>query len=512
MVKEKLMIKLTKNNKTFNYTPNKIHPINSTHYDQETRLYEIWDDEYFVIHKHSPWIDDKILNNQNIINDIITYTQQSNRIVEVYHISEQYIVTKFYKDYYPCLIKSSVMFYDYETYLKRSNAHYEYFKDFSTSKTFYQNILKEYRDFHKFTNCFFKDDGANNFIVNDDHSDYKILDFGCLRHNPDKEIRVRNLLDGIGGVNGNDDMHIFGKQNFTQKEHIVESWKKTIKTTFQMHIMWYESEMVNETLDSLKNALQYANGEVNIEICLNSQTYLEKPEKGKPSDMFNTFLNHDIISLANITYKTDDDPFYNIADWRREKYNTEGYTIWGESDCLLPYDLFFILEQLQLSGQLIDPHTISLSSRKMWDDTWKEVELKGLENIAYKDIWGEILHRKTQINQQQLDEINDNQSEVEIIKLSNNKIDGALFILSENLPQFIPNNMNFVREDSCAQYVFEHSKIPQYHIKNRVKGHNYHHSLKRTNTQSTRDDEIFKQYADKSTMSMNKFLNNLKNG
>ena len=279
-----------------------------------------------------------------------------------------------------------------------------------------------------------------------------------------------------------------------------------------MHIMWYESEMVNETLDSLKNALQYANGEVNIEICLNSQTYLEKPEKGKPSGMFNTFLNHDIISLANITYKTDDDPFYNIADWRREKYNTEGYTIWGESDCLLPYDLFFILEQLQLSGQLIDPHTISLSSRKMWDDTWKEVELKGLENIAYKDIWGEILHRKTQINQQQLDEINDNQSEVEIIKLSNNKIDGALFILSENLPQFIPNNMNFVREDSCAQYVFEHFKIPQYHIKNRVKGHNYHHSLKRTNTQSTRDDEIFKQYADKSTMSMNKFLNNLKNG
>ena len=41
-----------------------------------------------------------------------------------------------------------------------------------------------------------------------------------------------------------------------------------------MHVMWYESEMVNETLDSLKNALQYANGEVNIEICLNSQYYL----------------------------------------------------------------------------------------------------------------------------------------------------------------------------------------------------------------------------------------------
>ena len=66
MEKERLMIKLTKNNKVFDYTPNNIHPINSTHYDQETRLYEIWDDKYFVIHQHSPWIDDKILNDKKI--------------------------------------------------------------------------------------------------------------------------------------------------------------------------------------------------------------------------------------------------------------------------------------------------------------------------------------------------------------------------------------------------------------------------------------------------------------
>lgn len=506
------MIELLINSKKVQYEPKHIHPINSTHYDQETRLYEIWDDKYFVIHKHTPWIDDQILNNQSVINGIISYTQLDNKIVEVYHISDKYIVTKFYKDYYPCLIKSSVMFYDYETYLKRSDAHCRYFKDFTRAKKFYQSVLHEYRTFHKSTNCFFKDDGANNFIVNDDYSDYKILDFGCLRYDPNKVIRVRTLLDGIGGTNGNDDMHIFGKQNFTQKDHILNSWRTSVNTMFQMHIMWYESAMINETLDSIQTALTYASGNIDIQICLNSQTYIEQPIEGKAIHMFNQFIDHPVMKRATITHKTNDDPFYNIADWRREIYNNNGYTIWGESDCLLPYDLFFILEQLQVSGQLVDKHTLSLSSRKMWDDTWKEVELEGLDQITYKDSWGDIRHRKTRINQEELNIINDQYGDIKINLLNNNKIDGALMILSDGLPQFIPNDMNFVREDSCAQQIFSYYNIPQYHIKNRVKGHNYHHPLKRTNTKSTRDDSVFKQYAEKSTIAMNNFLKKINNG
>ena len=47
-------------------------------------------------------------------------------------------------------------------------------------------------------------------------------------------------------------------------------------------------------------------------------------------------------------------------------------------------------------------------------------------------------------------------------------------------------------------------------ISNRIKGHNYHHPLKRTNTKSTRDDSIFKSYAEKSTNAMNEFLQTLK--
>ena len=502
------MINLIIDNKNVTYEPQDVQTIHSTHYDQKKRAYKIWDGKYFVIPKHSPWIDEKILQDSGIINKIINYTQQDNRIVEVYHISDDMIVTKFYEDYYPCLIKSSVMFYDYETYLHRSDLHYNYFKDFNRAKKFYQSVLGEYRNFHRNTDCYFKDDGANNFIVNEDYSDYKILDFGCLRYDETKEVRIRQLLDGIGGVNGNDDMLIFGKQNFTQKEKIMESWGKSVSTLFQMHVMWYESEMVSETLDSIQNALSHVIGKVEIEICLNSQTYIEKPKTGRPEEMFDVFMSHPLMKRAKITYKTDDDDFYNIADWRREKYSNDGYTVWGESDCLLPYDFFFILEQLQLSGSIIDPHTLSFSSRKMWDETWNEVEFNGLDKFTYDELWDNPLHRKTRITQSELDSINDKQIEPEIVKLNNNKIDGAIFVLSDGLPDFIPDEMHFAREDTCAQIVFEKNEVPQYHIRNRLKGHNYFHPNKRTNTEATREDNIFKKYEKESINAMNSFISN----
>ena len=48
---------------------------------------------------------------------------------------------------------------------------------------------------------------------------------------------------------------------------------------------------------------------------------------------------------TSITIKTDKDPFYNIADWRREVYDAKAkYTVWGETDTILPRDIFAILD------------------------------------------------------------------------------------------------------------------------------------------------------------------------
>ena len=67
------------------------------------------------------------------------------------------------------------------------------------------------------------------------------------------------------------------------------------KILYQQHIMWYESGMLNETLDSLERALHHSLLPVDLVFCLNSQTYLETPTEGKPEEMFDQFLQHPVL-------------------------------------------------------------------------------------------------------------------------------------------------------------------------------------------------------------------------
>jgi hypothetical protein len=279
---------------------------------------------------------------------------------------------------------------------------------------------------------------------------------------------------------------------------------------YQQHIMWYESKMIWETLDSLEAALQNSKLEVNLKFCLNSQTYLEEPIEGRAEDMFEEFLHHPIMKRAEIIYKTDNDTFYNIGDWRREIYDKEyKYTVWGESDCLLPIDFFYILSNIEI----LNPHILSFASRKMWDSTWDCVEHRDLEKyertINNSFTAPKPFNSGDIITQKELDKFN-NKTDIEVQLNNTVKIDGSLLCISDGIDfQFIPNDMNFVREDFCAETVFKIKQIPQYVVKTRIKGHNYSHPLKRTNTDSKRTDEVFKQYETKSTIAMNNFIKSL---
>jgi hypothetical protein len=268
--------------------------------------------------------------------------------------------------------------------------------------------------------------------------------------------------------------------------------------------------MINETLDSLAEALTNSGLEVDLRFCLNSQTYLEEPIEGNAEDMFKEFINHPILKRAEIVYKTNDEPFYNIGDWRREIYDKDyKYTVWGESDCLIPNDFFYILSQLQIQN----PHLLSFASRKMWDSSWDCVEHTDLEK------YGRTTENPFQaptpynssdvITQSELNEFN-NKYDIEVQPNHTIKIDGSLLCISKGIDfQFIPDDMNFVREDFCTQLVFQFKGIPQYVVKTRMKGHNYSHPLKRTNTNAKRDDLAFKEYEKKSTIAMNNFLKNI---
>lgn len=274
--------------------------------------------------------------------------------------------------------------------------------------------------------------------------------------------------------------------------------------------MWYESKMINETLDSLEEALKYSTLPVEIKICLNSQTYIEKPIKGEPEDMFKEFMDHPIMQKALITKKTDSDPFYNIGDWRRDIYsNKVKYTVWGESDCLLPTDFFYILSNLNIEG----PHILSPANRKMGDPTWSETEGEGLDQYGWS--WPDRIPSipfgyfcNDYINQSQLNQINNFKENISIIKISQPKIAGALLCLSPDLPKFIPEDMHFAREDYCADLVFRKKGIPHYIIKNRFVGHNFQHPLKRTNTLDSREDNLYKKYEAESWEAAVRFIKN----
>ena len=291
-----------------------------------------------------------------------------------------------------------------------------------------------------------------------------------------------------------------------------------------LHQMYYETQLIQECWDSILAAKKAApNVEVKVKMCFNQQTYIEKPANklAKPSDFFNRHFDHPLFTdpTTEVVIKTDDDPFYNIADWRREVYDPEAkYTVWGETDCLMPRDFFAILDQIDIEQK----HVVTFASRPMWDNSWDVVTHKDLQGYSkpcqcpkdnHREDCIELLETplkyKDYITQKELDEFNDKSGDIEITQVPL-KIDGSLVCISKgfNTP-FIAPGMHFVREDTCFEHYCKIKNIPQVCVKTRLKGHNYKAPHKRIGTTATREDDLFKQYADKSIQAMQTFLQQL---
>lgn len=289
---------------------------------------------------------------------------------------------------------------------------------------------------------------------------------------------------------------------------------------YQVHHMWYESNMIDECWHSILQALRAApEVEVKLEICFNYQTYIEDPDVKDHKLMLEKWDSHPLMQdyKPKLTIKTNDNPFYNIADWRREVYDPEAkYTVWGESDTILPRDIFAILDKIEIN----QPHVVTFAGRPMWDNTWDVVTHERLQGYSkpcqcdpHKDDCIELLEApwkyKDYITQKELDKFNDESGDIKIQQVPH-KIDGSTVCLSGGIETpFIAPGMHFVREDTCLEYYLRKKNIPQVCVTTRLKGHNYKHPNKRVGTNSTRNDEVFKKYADESIAAMQKFLNEL---
>lgn len=272
------------------------------------------------------------------------------------------------------------------------------------------------------------------------------------------------------------------------------------KILYTLHVMWYESMMLNETLDSLQSAISNSILPIDIIVCLNSQTHIEKPDHGViPIDMFNEFINHPVLENANIITKSDTDEFYNIGDWARDIYGSEydyKYVVWGESDCLIPEDYFFLLYHINIE----EPHILSLSNRKMWDSTWDELEHPWVHEYPRNGPYEKPAQAPIPFNSGDyisIDELNEFNAKFDpyVLKMNVQKIDGCMTALSQNLPDnFIHPNLQIGGHDYYFEMFMKKYNIPQYYIPTRLKGHNQTHPLKRVGTSTTRGSIEYLKY------------------
>ena len=118
------------------------------------------------------------------------------------------------------------------------------------------------------------------------------------------------------------------------------------------HVMFYEIEMVEEYLKSVHLALQDIDNKENVkvEMMWNMSQYFEECESGEKLFEIKQRINdlENKYGFTSLFYERNDKP-YTMADYRRELNNQcddFDYVIWGESDCLMPRQMFGILEQL----------------------------------------------------------------------------------------------------------------------------------------------------------------------
>ena len=261
-----------------------------------------------------------------------------------------------------------------------------------------------------------------------------------------------------------------------------------MKTKFAIGclVQWYESEIIEFYIESLKDAVQSYDGEVIVDIALVVSTDLEKPSS---KELFNEQVSK-IRSLCGFTNLRVVDSLYTIADYRREfndKYCTQvDVLVWGETDMLVPKQAFIVLDSLHQNVNT-PKYLATFAICKMWDDSWKPLEHPEFTNKPFIEMdtenWWSLRYTMTK---EEMDAFNDKVEDLEVNVVSPHKFNGCGLIISSEVVKAgvnIPKSVFFVHEDTAFLFMSQKvlGNIPQYHFKNILVVHNRKHPDKRTN-------------------------------
>ena len=255
-------------------------------------------------------------------------------------------------------------------------------------------------------------------------------------------------------------------------------------------VQWYEIDMFEEYLNSLKISASAFKEQVLIDMCLVTNQDLEKIEED--TDML-TYVMHKYLQVCNelrlegynITSDITEE-LYTIADYRRDfnqKYSKLADTLmWGESDMLVPSQAIETL--LSLSQAAPAKWIAFFGTCKMWDDSWKPLEHPKLTNLP-RDPYA-WYGTRSYMSYSKMEEINSDVEELEIITSLNYKFNGCGLVISSELIKSgvnIPPSVFFTHEDTAFMnnmlVTFGNQQIPFYIIKNILLVHNREHPNKR---------------------------------
>lgn len=283
-------------------------------------------------------------------------------------------------------------------------------------------------------------------------------------------------------------------------------------------VMFYELEMLPEYIQSCVQMMEGIENPENVtfHFCFNFQEYLEKIDwkeisiRTEDSILYQLSEDVRIIRLKNVFYKTldplfqfdcgikldfqtNDDPFYNIAAYRRtlndQWCQKVDLVLWGETDSLWPKQTLEIIEGV--SEQTPKPKFIlNFAGRKNWDSSWSAITHPLFEDVAYQENDEWILNNeaseKSYMTIERMNEINSIElDKIEIQILEQPKADGSCLVISSELIKSgvnIPHALIHCGEDESflrmAKLVMGNEFI-QYNVKNILRVHNRRHPRKR---------------------------------
>lgn len=258
-------------------------------------------------------------------------------------------------------------------------------------------------------------------------------------------------------------------------------------------VQWYECDVVEDYIISLKEAIEeYGTPRVDVEVHFAVQVSedlekcISKEQLDKCKEKIHNLIHDNLYGTIEYKYK-----LHTIADYRREFNNNycdeADVLIWGESDAILPKQMFTVLDNLhQTSMQNNNPKYLAFfGTCKMWDDSWKPIEHNDFTDKPFipgdSENWWSLRYDMTK---EEMNKINEKVEELDVRIVSPHKFNGCGLVISSEVIRSgvnIPSSVFFVHEDTAFMYMTNKvlGNIPQYVIKNILLVHNRKHSKKR---------------------------------